>query len=202
MGSSGIAESDLPAAGVLRPTAPVRWVALESLKATCPPSMGSLEVIRSDKDFKQLEVKVTPQKTLPVGFFRFDVMLEPNGVNVRYPVVRFPVEGIVLPDVQAFPDSLVLGERRIGETVSEKVTLRSASDTPFEVFETELDSSDMLVERTEVPGIEGTVYNVVQRITKVGKQVSLARFSIRSNTGARSVLVVKTTYTGCRTASQ
>ena len=166
-------------------------VQVDSLKAACPTTFASVDVVPSDGHGKEIEVRVTPQRALPAGPFRFDVTLQAYGTGERYPVARIPVEGVILSDIQAFPDSLVLGDRKIGETVTETITLRSASDTGFDVIGIKSDSADTLVEPTTVPGIEDAVFNIAQKITKLGRQATFTRFLLRSKSGVSSTLVMK-----------
>jgi hypothetical protein len=176
---------------VASPTIP-----LDSLRATCPSSLAIVEVARSKEHPDRFELKVTPRNDLPVGPFHFEVMLEPVSRSVPYPPVRLPVEGQLSSDVQASPDSLVLGERRVGEMVIETITLRSASDTPFEVTHIQTASGDTVVEPTTLSGIHGKAFRVVQKITKPGKQASSARFSLRSTSGGSSTVIMKVIYLG------
>ena len=176
---------------VASPTIP-----LDSLNATCPSSLAIVEVARPKEHPDHFELKVTPRDNLPVGPFHFDVRLEPVSKNARYPDMRLPVEGQVSSDVQATPDSLVLGERRVGETVVEMITLRSESDTPFEVINVQTASDDTVVEPATLSGIHEKAFRVAQKITKPGKQSSSARFSLRSTSGRNSTVIMKVIYLG------
>lgn len=170
-------------------------IELGSLKAKYPAELATVEVARCTEDNNSFQVNITPRKSLPVGPFRFDVLLEPVRKDKLLPIVKLPIEGRVMGDVQAIPDSVILGARRVGETATETLTLRSEGGVPLVVRRFCADSTDTQIEPFTVKGVSDHVFRINQHITKLGKQVFSIRFSVTKN-GESSTLKVKGTYEG------
>jgi hypothetical protein len=163
---------------------------LDSLEAKCSPSLASVQVIPSKQDHNEFQIVITPSKALPLGPFRFEVLLEPKDSAATYPALPLLVEGRIASDVQAFPDSLVLGPGKKGDKLSESVTLRSASGRAFEVKKIDITSPDITVEPAVVPSASGKTFRIVQNVSKPGTLSSSVRFGIRKDNGKDSTIVV------------
>lgn len=170
-------------------------IELDSLLAKCPAELATVEVARRKENNNSFQINITPRKSLPVGPFRFDVLLEPVREGKVLPIMKLPVEGKVLGDIQAFPDSLILGARNVGEIVTETLTLRSVDDIPFDVTRAWVDSTDTTVESTTVAGVSEKVFRIRQHVTKPGKQEFSIRFSVTKN-GKCSTVPVNGSYHG------
>jgi hypothetical protein len=163
---------------------------IDSLEAKCPPNLASIQLVPSKQDHNEFQIVITPSKALPLGPFRFEVLLEPKDSVGTYPALPLLVEGRIVSDVQAFPDSLVLGPGKKGENLSESVTLRSASGSTFEVKKIDISSPDITVEPGVLPGASGKTFRIVQKVTKPGTLSSSVRFGIRKDSGKNSIIVV------------
>jgi hypothetical protein len=117
-------------------------------------------------------------------------LLEPKSTEDRYPGLPLKVEGKIASDVHALPESLVMGPGRVGETLNESITLRSANGSQFEVVKIDTSSQDIAVESVTTPGDMGKTFRIAQRIHKEGTRASSIRFSVRKRSGDISTVFV------------
>lgn len=171
-------------------------IVLDSLLAKYPAELATVEIARCQERHNDFQVNITPQKGLPLGPFLFDVLLEPVSKDKFLPIVKLPVEGRVMGDVQALPDSLALGARGIGETLTETITLRSISGVPFEVTRIKPDFKDTTVEPITVAGVSDKAFRICQHITRSGKQMFSLRFFVIKKNGECSTVLVNVSYHG------
>jgi hypothetical protein len=165
-------------------------VPLDSLAARCSPDLASVRVTPSKHRANEFEIAIIPARTLPAGPFRFEIVLEPKRNGAGYPSLPLAVEGRIASDVRAFPDSLVLGPGKAGETLSDTVNLQSASGAPFEVEKVESDSQGVAVEAVTGPGLVKT-FRIAQKVKTVGTDSSSVRFSVRKKNGRSSTVIVR-----------
>jgi hypothetical protein len=171
-------------------------VSLDSLGTKCSTDYAKIQVIPNKQRTSEFEIIITPAKTLPIGPFRFEILLEPKGNNAQYyPSLLLPVEGSITSDVDALPDSLVMGPGKVGDTISENITLISASNKPFEVVKIETSSQAITVKSVSIPGFSGKSFRIEQQISKMGKHSSFVRFLVRKN-GEDSTVIIKIIYLG------
>jgi hypothetical protein len=163
---------------------------LDSLAVKCSLDLASVQVAPSKKVAHQFKIAITPAKALPPGPFHFEIVLAPQRSGALYPSLVLPVVGRIASDVHPLPDSLVLGPGRTGETLSESVTLRSASGMPFEVGKIDISSPDITVQPALVPGAAGNTFRILQKVSKAGTHSSSVRFSVRKDSGKGSTIVV------------
>jgi hypothetical protein len=83
-----------------------------------------------------------------------------------------------------------LGPGRIGENLSDQVTLRSPSGGAIEVEGIDISSADIRVEPAMVSGATSKTFRIVQKVSKEGTHSSTVRFLVHKESGKGSTIVV------------
>jgi hypothetical protein len=154
-------------------------IPLERMDVSCSPVLGSVQVTRPEANSNVFRLAITPHSDLPPGHFRFLVRLQPVSTSLsrKLPSVKVPVEGVVLGEYRTLPESLLLGPRFVGESVTESVVICSASNKPFDVQGVNVSSDDTRAV-AERQGDLGARYRITQQISKPGKQEPSVVFTI------------------------
>ena len=169
---------------------------VQTLHAKCIPDMGRVEVNKSKACTDTFEIKITPHKSLPAGPFTFRVAIEPVSSFMSLPTISFPVEGVILPEVQALPQFLCIGARPLGQTVTDTVILRSLCKEQAEVENIWISDDDLIVEPILDVRTRDMAFCFKQRISKRGEQSRIVAFSFRKRDHMVSVTRVNVTYVG------
>jgi hypothetical protein len=168
-------------------------VALQSMDAKCDAKYGAVELAkRSDTSFSLM---VVPNPSLPFGAFQFSVSLVAvarSGETVRIDV---PVSGRSPGDVEVFPDSLLLGEGKVGDALQQVVEFRARTTEPFLVEPVVADAPNMEV--TVSTSTTGQVTAVIQqKVVRVGHQNGRIKFLVDRERKRPFEIVLPTYYYG------
>jgi uncharacterized protein DUF1573 len=185
LGGRGLAFADMCGQGgppVTRKMRATAHVPLAGLEASCPASMATVGVRPVAGQPGRYDVLVTPNPSLPLGPFKFDVAVtavEPNGR--KFPCASFTAEGEMGSPVRVVPNPVLLGEHPVGLKAEAFVSVRLPA-AGWSVERVETESSETAV--TFAGPVEGRpAYRVTQPVTKAGDQNCQVRFVIRKPTG-------------------
>jgi hypothetical protein len=140
---------------------------------------------------------------LPAGYHTFPVQfkgISADGEMLRgIPLeVRVNVRGVV----EAVPDNLAFGARKLGDTASETVVLHAPGGEAFEVIGSTADSADVMVDQVEHSdeSIRGDcVFRISQRIDEPGNHISTVAFRVHVTSLEVPINIrVKLSYFGLR----
>jgi hypothetical protein len=154
---------------------------LASVEAKVDPTLACVKVSELADRPGRYRLEVRPNEWLPRGKFAFDVHIKAitkDGRNL--PPIALPVGGRMKEQVEATPDSLSFGARRIGDSAVETIVLQSLVNSRFEVLEA--DSSLKEIQLTELRREQDdrVSYRVAWRISRLGEQTSVATFMVQS----------------------
>jgi hypothetical protein len=158
----------------------------------------SVNLQRPIEKEKTFQLIVGPKNTLPVGPFKFDVVIFP--VNSKKQTAHkkgFHVEGRVLDDVQTIPVAMRLGPREKESYGQAQVVLRSVGKKPFIVKAFGTTSSSLEVSPFSSQPTDGVAFAIRQTISNLGHQETHVTFSVESD-GAkeRRTIVLPVFYYG------
>jgi hypothetical protein len=159
-------------------------VPLDAMDVMCASPLLKARITRRGEDSSRFDIEVIPSTQLPVGQVESEIVLTPHCSGKDHlPKQRIPVRGRVVPDVQVFPESILLGCHSVGRRLEEAVTLHSLTDKP------------VVVKRVAAPeGVEvepiktknapaGIHYRIRQTISEGGSHSSRVRFVIAPTPG-------------------
>jgi hypothetical protein len=107
---------------------------LSSVEVACDKSFGTARVVGKGDSNRDWEIQITPSPTLPLGSFSYPVNIRvTDGANKPLPLVHLHVRGKVLPDVQAFPATLSLGQQPLGKKITAELSIKSARGESFRI---------------------------------------------------------------------
>jgi hypothetical protein len=156
-------------------------VPLAGLDASCPAEMATVGVRRVGES-GQYHVTVTPNPSLPLGPFTFEVALTatlPDGS--KFACSSFRVGGEMRSPVRVVPDPVLFGEHAVGATAEAFVSVRfPAASWSVDRVETELSETSV----TPADPIDGRpAYRITQPVTKAGDRNCVVRFVVRKPDG-------------------
>ena len=172
------------------------------IHADCRPPESGVVALRALHDQPgEFELRLRPAAALAPGMFSFVVRVEADtGDGAAGPFRDIFVSGTVEHDLGSEPARLLFGAAMVGSQKSDFVVLSSRLRRRFAVERinggdaglSAVESSSLSSE----PGI--SVYEVRQRIERVGAQAGRLRFHLRYDDGAKesTVLAVETSYEG------
>lgn len=102
---------------------------IESVKCDSSHVKGDAKLLKSNGFEVTYEIKATMDANLAPGRWRSDVWLQTN--SREFGTVRIPLSVEVTAPVTASPESLQLGEVKVGDSVEQNVMLRG--DKPFKI---------------------------------------------------------------------
>lgn len=101
----------------------------------CPPRFGKVAIEKTQSDVNVYRVRFEPAVP-PLGQFKFTIEIDatsPTGQPL--PSIAIPVQGRVVPDVQASPDVVNLGVCTPGDPLNVAVELWSVTGAPFTIID-------------------------------------------------------------------
>lgn len=154
-------------------------VPLKSLQALVLPKSAEVRVERSAANPGDYSILISPNPSLPIGRFRFEVQLQAvTPDEVSHPCSAIEVVGEMQPRSRVVPRMVLLGEHTVPAEVEADVTLRlPANDWKIDHIET--DTRDTLVTQAKGEVEEGVRLHITQRIKQVGDHVSTIRIVVR-----------------------
>jgi len=178
-----------------------------ALTARCEPQFSSVVVRPVHDSLSRYELRITPNKDLPVGEHTFSVYLKPTidlaalpeGLGPP-PELPIPVKAEVCHAVYASPSIITLGAMSLGETATETVMLYTLRDTDFSVTELQVQGCQSLaVKPDKGPGSHAQKYQVSQAVKALGPRTAEIRFLVRDGAEILPyVVAVPVTYHGVR----
>ncbi|HTU92028.1 MAG TPA: DUF1573 domain-containing protein [Gemmataceae bacterium] len=173
-------------------------VPLKSLRASVTPQSAALRVESSAASPEDYLVFVSPNPSLPIGRFHFEVHLQAVTLDdVVHPCSAIEVVGEMQPTSRVTPRLVLLGEYTIPSEAEADVTLRlPAKDWKIDHIET--DTTDTLVKRAKAELEEGEHLHITQRIRKPGDHVSMIRITVRKPDNEVEIVPVEVRYYGER----
>lgn len=154
-------------------------VPLKSLQASVVPKSAAIRIEKSAANPEEFLIFVSPNPSLPVGQFQFEVQLQALSVEDEvYPCSSIHVGGNMQPPSRVTPRLVLLGEQTVSSEAEADVTLQlPASDWKIDHIET--DTTDTLV-RQGKPDREGRVpLHIRQQIRQIGDGVATIRIAVR-----------------------
>jgi hypothetical protein len=171
-------------------------VPLKSLSALVPPKKAEVRVERSAVHPEEYIIFVSPNPSLPLGSFNFDVQLQavtPDDEVHRCSDIE--VAGEMQPLSRVVPRMVLLGEHPVPSEAEADVTLRlPAKDWKIDHIET--DTTETLVTRSKAAVDEGVRLPMRQRITQTGDRVSTIRIVVRKPDKQEEIVSVEVRYHG------
>jgi hypothetical protein len=157
---------------------------IAAIDVVCGSPLLRASVERDVKDSSLFHIEVAPNAALPVGRLESEILLVARRIGEgSLPGQRIPVGGRVVPDVQVFPEAILLGAQPVDARVVQVVALGSLTGVPMRV------KGVVAPEGAEVEPIKtrggppGLHYRVTQRIARAGPQTSQVRFILASPNG-------------------
>ncbi|MFV2065960.1 MAG: DUF1573 domain-containing protein [Pirellulales bacterium] len=83
------------------------------------------------------DLAVRLKENAPIGYISEPLILVTNDAAARR--IPLPVEGRIVPEISVSPGSLVLGNVRVGQKVTKKLVVSSASRQPFKILGVDCD---------------------------------------------------------------
>lgn len=168
-----------PVTRKMRATAHVPLVGLDAL---CPADLATVGVRQVAGKSGEYHITVTPNPSLPLGTFKFDVDLAATlHDGGKVPCSSFHVEGEMRSPVRVVPDPVLLGEFVVGTKAEALVSIRfPAAGWLVDRVETELSETSI----TSADPIDACpTYRITQPITKNGDGYCAVRFVVRKPDG-------------------
>jgi hypothetical protein len=171
-------------------------VELDHLAATCSSPNFLVTVERLRTGTEGYAIHVGPRKTLPVGPFRESLRIVPClGGGKELPALVLPVDGEILPDIQASPPSLAFGVQALGADVRESFTLTSRTGSAFAVRSIQASGEGVSVSQRADPA-GGVAYVVRQKVLKPGDRRGEISLEVRAADGVTEKVTVEVIYYG------
>lgn len=170
-------------------------VPLESLQASVDPKFAEARVERSANP-EDYFLFVSPNPTLPIGRFRFEVELQVVMLDgAVHPCPSIEVTGEMQPSSRVIPRMVLLGEHTVPSEAEADVTLRlPANDWKIDHIET--DTTEILVKQSKSELEEGVRLHITQRIGQAGDQVSIIRIVVRKPDKQTEIVPLEVRYYG------
>lgn len=171
-------------------------VPLKSLQASVVPESAVVRVEASAATPGDYFIFVSPNPSLPLGRFRFEVQLQAVTLDdVSYPCPTIEVVGEMQPSTRVIPRMVLLGEHIVPSEAEADVTLQlPAKDWKIDHVET--DTEDMLVTQSKSELEEEVRLHITQRIEQVGDRVSTLRIVMRKPDKQVEIVLVEVRYYG------
>jgi hypothetical protein len=160
--------------------------------------MADVRVSKVVNASNQYEIAIAPKSTLPIGRFKFAVVVTPVTPNeVKIPDLLLPVEGRVSEEVQAIPESVCFSAGLQGQQVEEIVVLRALVGNKFTVESIDGLSSHLRVEcgAAMTPAVSHTC-RLVKGIRQAGNDRDTLVFHLKTEHGIRIQLPLELTSYG------
>ncbi len=169
---------------------------LKSLRASVVPESAEVRVESDAANPGDYLLFVSPNPSLPIGRFRFEVQLQAVTLDEEvHPCSSIVAAGEMQPSSRAIPRMVLLGEHAIPAKVETDVTLRlPANDWKIDHIET--DTTETLVTQAKAELKEGVRLHITQRIEQVGDGVSTVRIVVRKPDKQTEVVPVEVRYYG------
>jgi hypothetical protein len=155
---------------------------LEGVTARCDPPLAAVQVT---KEADRYSLRITPSESLPVGPFKFEVLVEAVTREGRRAIGIIAVQGRVLGDISPVPDMIAFGAGPLGEMMEETLVLQSRSGRPFEVVGCEGKADGVDVQAIGATGDQVHMFRVQLRISQLGDQTATIRFLVRAMGAAK-----------------
>jgi len=157
--------------------------------AKCDESLAKVEVALDRAHPAAWSISVTPSESLPVGDFRFHVVLEAlSRSGKKLPPKRIPVIGCVVEDVVLVPSNVAIGAAKLGQVIEELVLLRSRGGRSLEVVAVDCEQSEgVVVTRKPDCVSKGEAFEVRQTVLESGTRVNHVRFRVRYGDTAEEI---------------
>lgn len=157
-------------------------VPCEGIEAVLPPEYGQVHAKSGENGRYDLEITLSP--LLQVGPFSFEVRVNPNarqkGETRKSKASRaLVVNGRIVEDAQAIPNSLFFGTKKLGEVAQAFLTITSRSGKPVLVVPMTTGSPDTLVGPRLTSKEAGASFNVSQKVTQEGHACGVLTFELR-----------------------
>ncbi len=172
------------------------YVPLKSLRASILPKSAEVRVESSAANPEDYFIFVSPNPSLPIGRFHFQVQLQAVTLDGEiHPCSAIEVVGEMQPSSRVTPRMVLLGEHTIPTEAEADVTLRlPAKDWKIDHIET--DTTDTLVTQAKAELEEGVRLHITQRIRQVGDHVSIIRIAVRKPDKQVEIVPVEVRYYG------
>ena len=170
---------------------------LSSVELYCDDSFGTASVIHANDEKREWEIQVTPSATLPLGDFSYGVLVRAfDNANEPLPEVHLVVRGKILPDVQAFPATLSLGQQFLGKQVKSELTISSTCGELFRVSQAGHgdDVTSVTSSQNNPPQGSSHRFTVILMPASTGSQETQLRFVVEKPGEAREEVLVPITY--------
>jgi len=123
---------------------------LRTLRATCPPELGTLNVFRTGRSPDRFEVKLELAPRQPGSEFHSDVVLIGTLENgEELPAIPVPVQGRFMPAVRVMPAEIVFPPSLVAETQSATAVLQSTARQHCEIENAWFEKPGLSVSLTE-----------------------------------------------------
>jgi hypothetical protein len=188
-----VPESDHPKICVEVPLTPVETLETVEVQALSPEV--SAEVRHAANDSGLYRIVVTPKPGLERGNYscKLAVMASlANGIVLPKNEIRVSLE--VVGDIQASPEMLQLGLRRIGDVVLESVALQSLTGRSFEVLGVRVEGEGLTVDTNR--SAESRQYAITQEVRRLGHVSGRVIFEVKELEGGRSEVILPVVYHG------
>jgi hypothetical protein len=178
---------------------PLKPVSIQAISAI-PLSLGlaaksdsatiHARAIHTPGDLTKYRVELTASKPLPLGPVTGTFTLTPaDRTEKNLPVVTVPFDGLIVPDVECLPPSVLGGGYRVGESFTQSVSLASLGNRPFKVLSATADGPGLSVKQ------DGSEYLVTQKCEQPGQQTGKVVFQVEAADG-RYAITAEVSYVG------
>jgi hypothetical protein len=171
-------------------------VPLTALRASVAPESAEVRIESSGTSAEDYFIFVSPNPTLPIGRFRFEVQLEAvMDDGATHPCVAIEVVGEMQPPSRVIPRLVLLGEHKVPSEAEADVTLRLPSKD-WKIDHIETDKTETLVTQNKGELSEGVRLHITQQIKQLGDHVSTIRISVRKPEKRMEMVSVEVPITG------
>jgi hypothetical protein len=155
-----------------------------------------ITVTKADGDRTRFVVEVTIVNSTAPEIVGGVVALNAELVTGEKITRAVSVSAQFVKDIQTSPPSFFLGARRLGETVEEPITLFSYSERPIDLVDKRVEGDGLMAEEISWSDKNHRTFQLRQRIQKSGNQEGQVVFTVKSERGQVSQIIVPVKYVG------
>lgn len=171
-------------------------VPLKRLQATVHPNCAAVRIETSPASPEDYFLFVSPNPSLPLGAFRFEVRLRAVTLDdVSHECTTIEAFGGMQPASRVLPRMVLLGEYTIPSEAEADVTLKLPS-SDWQIDHLETDSTETLVTQAEGETKESPRLHIAQQIKRPGDGVSTIRIVVRKPNKQLETVTVEVRYYG------